>query len=206
MQAALGGESLGEFERGLEIVPVLDQVRAERAHRGILLAAVAMRDYDRHVHPRARPGVCDTLAVIAARRRDQARGRTRRAREAVDIDDSAAQLERAHGAVVFVLDPDFGAGARTEQRPADLRRWSDRRADDLRRGDKFVAPRQNHAKTMLRACYFRRFIETPCGSWSPMRSPHRIGRAHDPALRPWPRAAAPAPRPARFRSRACESA
>ncbi len=34
MQAALGGESLGEFERGLEIVPVLDQVRAERAHRG----------------------------------------------------------------------------------------------------------------------------------------------------------------------------
>src|SRR4029077_13924497 len=89
--------------------------------------------------------VSDTLAVIAARRGDQARRRTRRAREAVNINDSAAKLERAHRAVVFVLDPDFGPGARTEQRPSDLRRWSDRRADNLRRGDQLVAPRQGHS-------------------------------------------------------------
>ena len=32
-------------------------------------------------------------------------------RQAVDVDDSAAQFERADGAVVLVLDPDFGAGS-----------------------------------------------------------------------------------------------
>ncbi len=144
MQPALGGEVLGEFKRVLEVMPVLDQFRAKRAHRGILLAAVAMRDDDRRLHSGPRRGVRDTLAVIAAGCRDQARRRTRRAREAVHIDDSAAQLERADGAVIFVFDPDFCSSARSEQRPSNLCRWSDRPADNLRRGDQFIAPRQDH--------------------------------------------------------------
>ena len=70
VQAALDGHSLGEFERFLEVAAVLDQLRAERAHRGIFLAAVAMRhDYGR-AHPGARRRIRDTLAMIAARRRD----------------------------------------------------------------------------------------------------------------------------------------
>src|SRR5262249_43400004 len=145
MQSTLGGETLGEFERILEVAAVLDKFGPKRAHRGVLFTAVTMRYDDRRSYPGARRRIRDTLAVIAARRRDQAGDRMRCAREAVDIDDSAAQLERADRAVVLVLDPDLGAGARAEQRPSDLRRGGERRADDLRRGDKFVTPRQGHA-------------------------------------------------------------
>jgi len=85
MQAALGGEALREFERFLKVAAVLDQFRAERAHRGVLFAAVAMRHDDRRAYPGARRRIRDTLAVIAARRRDQAGYGIRCAREALGL-------------------------------------------------------------------------------------------------------------------------
>ena len=66
MQSALGCELGGVLERGLEIVAVLDQLRAERLHGAILLPAVAVRNDDGRGQSAAAGGECDALSVIAA--------------------------------------------------------------------------------------------------------------------------------------------
>jgi len=49
---------------------VLDQPRPLRAHRRVLLDAVAVRHHDRHRHAVALPGIGQRLPVIAPRRRN----------------------------------------------------------------------------------------------------------------------------------------
>ena len=86
--------------------------------------------------PARRGGEGDALAVIAAGRRDDAgdapaAGRFRRSH----VDEAAAHLEGADRRVVLVLDPDLGARALAEQRPAILRR---RRHDRMHEGGRLL--------------------------------------------------------------------
>jgi len=120
--APLVGEALRRLARGLEVVARFDQLGAEGPHRRVLLTAVAVRHEDRHrqiVRPRR---TRDRLAVVAARRAHHGpRGRLA-AHQAVQVDQPAAYLERAHRRVVLVLDPQPGAGQALQQRPVVLRR------------------------------------------------------------------------------------
>src|SRR5665213_1982249 len=90
--------------RFVEITTVHDQLGAERAHRRVLLARVALRNDDR----RAQSGACgcerDALAVVAARRADQPRHVRRAAAQRVDVRQPAAHFEGAERRVVLVLE------------------------------------------------------------------------------------------------------
>ena len=72
MQAAYVGEPHRLLARGLEVAAELDQLGAERAHCGVLLARIAFRREDRHAKASAPPGESEALAVIAAGRRNEA--------------------------------------------------------------------------------------------------------------------------------------
>ncbi len=88
---------------------MLDQRRTERGHRGVLLRAVAERDDngDRQAEAAARPG--QRLAVVAAGGGDQT-PTVARPLLRLGKDNPAAHLESAGRKVVFVFDPDLGAG------------------------------------------------------------------------------------------------
>ena len=101
---------------------MLDQLRAERPHGGVLLTRVATRRDGGDSEVQAPPGEREALSVIAARRRDQARDPRLAAQERLHVGQATAHLERADRLMVFVLDDDFGAEARREQRPGDGRR------------------------------------------------------------------------------------
>ena len=109
------------FPGRFEIHPAFDQRRPQRGHRRVLLRAVAERDDDgnRQIESLAGPG--QRLAMIPARRRNQA---ALVSGPAVPIGEHnpAAHLESAGGQMVFMLDPDLGAGPSRQQRPRDLRR------------------------------------------------------------------------------------
>ena len=47
--------------RGLKVAPEFDQLGAERAHGGVLLARIALRREDRHLEAGAPPGEGETL-------------------------------------------------------------------------------------------------------------------------------------------------
>ena len=68
MQPPVLGQAFGLFEGGLEIFAMLDQLGAEGPHRGVLLAAIAMRLPE---NDRAEAGTFgrkgDALAVIVPR-------------------------------------------------------------------------------------------------------------------------------------------
>ena len=106
---------------GLEIVARLDQPRAERAHREVLFAAVAVRHDDRRRETQPGSGIGNALAVIAAGRGDDAPHVRFGTTQIVEIDETAAQFEGADRRVVLVLDPDLGTDPLSEQRPAILR-------------------------------------------------------------------------------------
>ena len=67
-------------------------------------------------------GVTHRLAMVAARRADDAGGAVAAPRKIAEINQSSTQLERADGGVVLVLDPDLRADRRLQQRPRVLRR------------------------------------------------------------------------------------
>ena len=67
------GSSFGLLAGGLKVMAVFDQVGAESSHRAVLLDRVAVRGVDRHRHAVAAACECQTLAVIARRRRNQPR-------------------------------------------------------------------------------------------------------------------------------------
>jgi len=104
----------------LKIGAVLDQFGTEGTHGGVLLTAIAMRNNDDRSQARAAGGKGDALAVIAARGRGHAGDVRFAATEPVHVDDTAAHFEGSGGSVVLVLDPDLRAGARAQERPADL--------------------------------------------------------------------------------------
>ncbi len=129
-EAAFGGDPHRFLARRLEVVAVLDELGAERAHRRVLLARIAARNIDAHREPGARAGEGEALAVVAARRRDDAFGVRVAPLQRVDEGQPAAHLEGAGRIVVLVLDHRLGAEPPGDQRPGDRRRRRQRRADD----------------------------------------------------------------------------
>ncbi len=133
-------EALGPGQRGqvlvgfLEVRAVLDQLRAEGSHGGVLFRAIATRDHDHRSQSGAGGGEGHALAVIAA----SGRGHTGDARFAVaqliHVDDSPAHFESSGGSVVLVLDPYLGARAGAQQRPADLGSRRHDSIDEFSRG------------------------------------------------------------------------
>src|SRR6478672_2142886 len=112
----------------------LDELRPERPHRPVLLDAVAERRNDRN-----RPSVTTgserhRLAVVPARRSNDAGNARLRPEEIVHVDEPAPDLEGADGRVVLVLHPHLGPTALVQQRPTLLRRRRHRSVDDRCRG------------------------------------------------------------------------
>src|SRR5208283_4200348 len=81
-----------------------------------------MRYDDRGRQSGALRGESERLAVIAARRRDDAFEMRPFAFEPLDVDEAAAQLEGADRRMIFVFDEDLGADTGAQQRPRILRR------------------------------------------------------------------------------------
>src|SRR5262245_63210730 len=92
------------LERGLEVVPVLDQLGTERAHRSVLLHAVAMGHDDRRADSVLAGAESDGLPVVASRCRHDALVYFQLRK----IHEAAAQLESADRRVVLVLQPHLG--------------------------------------------------------------------------------------------------
>jgi ABC-type sugar transport system ATPase subunit len=112
----------GMFARGLEVIAVLDQRRAQRAHGRVLLHAVATGDDYGGGDAVTRGGERDRLPVIAASRAHHAGGPLCAAREIAEVHQPSAHLECADRGVILVLDPHFGPQRFAQQRPAVLRR------------------------------------------------------------------------------------
>ena len=83
---------------------------------------IAMRYDDRGRQSGALRGESQRLAVIAARRRDDAFDMRPFAFQPLDVEEASAQLESADRRVIFVFDEDLGADPRAQQRPRILRR------------------------------------------------------------------------------------
>ena len=125
----VGGEGGGEFEvvslgegagmdaGGVEVFAVFNKGCALGAHGGVFLGAVAERDDDGDRNLGAGPGIGKGLAVIAARGGDNALDVGAVTFQAVKVGDATTDLEGAGRSVVFVLDPDFAAGTRSEKGP-----------------------------------------------------------------------------------------
>src|SRR5579859_2228823 len=100
---------------------MFDQSGAETAHCRVFLSRVAMWHHDRHGNASACASECERLAMVAAGRSNNSSHLRPFALEAVKINDAAAYLESADRCVVLVLDHNFHAGLRLEQRPGILR-------------------------------------------------------------------------------------
>ncbi len=121
-EPALFGNLHRHVPRLVEIPAALDQLRAEGAHGSVLLGGIAFRHDDCRRDAGAARRIGNALTVIAARCADEAFGPLARFQKGVDIDKPAADLERACGRMVFMLDHGEGAGALGKQRPRILRR------------------------------------------------------------------------------------
>jgi len=130
--------ALGQFSRvlesSLEIVPGLDEPRAEPRHRPVLLDAVAVGHDNRRIDPKPRAGERDALTVIARRRGHDPPNIGLRPPERVEIHEAAADLEGADRRVVLVLDPQLGADPPRQQWPAILRGRRHHPMNERRRG------------------------------------------------------------------------
>ena len=122
------------LERGLEIVPGLDQTRAETCHRPVLLDAVAVGHDDRRIESQSRRGECDALTVIAGSRGHDTPNVRLRPPDSVEVDETAADLEGADRRVVLMLDPQLGAEPAGQQWPAILRGRRQHPMNERRRG------------------------------------------------------------------------
>ena len=61
MQASLLREPHRLLARGLKVMAEFDELGAKRAHRGVLLARIALGREDRHRQAKASPGEGETL-------------------------------------------------------------------------------------------------------------------------------------------------
>ena len=142
------------LERGLEIVPDLDEPSAEPYHRPVLLDAVAVRDDDRRIDPQPRGGERDALPVIAGGRGHHAANLRLRPPDRVEIDKAAADLERADRRMVLVLDPQLRADPPRQQRPAILRGRRHHPMDE--RGRSFQGIEIDHHRAGIPLIFARR--------------------------------------------------
>src|SRR5581483_4191477 len=117
----LGEDLLEPLARLVEVAAVFDQLRAQRAHRRVLLGIVAERHDDRARYPFALTRERNRLPVIARRRGDDADAAFL-GRQAANQVEAAAHLDRAGRVVVLVLDADVEAEFLVEQRMAQQRR------------------------------------------------------------------------------------
>jgi len=85
---------------------MLDQIRAERPHRAVLLDRIARWHEDHRLQAVPACRESKALAVIAAGRGNQSCHRGPLSLEAVDIGQAAAHLEGTDRSVVLVLDHD----------------------------------------------------------------------------------------------------
>ena len=106
--AVLAGELLAVLSGGVEVPPVHDHLRSERAHRGELDRVGVLGDTDARGDAEQPRGEGDRLPVIARRRSDQPAPALLLAELRHEV-DAAADLERSHRLVVLVLHPDLGA-------------------------------------------------------------------------------------------------
>ena len=113
--AVLGGEGLAVLAGRVEVLPVHDQLGAERPHRGELHRVRVLGHADARCDAVEARGIGDRLAVVSCRRRDQP-ARPLVLGELGDEVDPAAHLEGADRLVVLVLHPDLGADQLVEAR------------------------------------------------------------------------------------------
>ena len=123
VQATFGGKLRRMLARLLEVLAMLDQRGTERAHRGVLLDRVrraARRSSPQRRDSRPRSAIdwpwLPRVALITPSRPASRRS------ELVQVDRTAAQLERTDTGVVLVLDPRASAEPGVDQRPAQRRR------------------------------------------------------------------------------------
>jgi hypothetical protein len=69
-EVAFGCELKRSLLRLIKTSPVFNQFSARRAHRGVFVHRVAVRDYDGYCNPGARASERQRLAMIAARSGD----------------------------------------------------------------------------------------------------------------------------------------
>ena len=110
------------FAGGVEVGAEFHKFSAEGAHGCVLLDRVAVGRVDHRTKAGGGRSAGLGLAVIAAGGGDDALRIRMRARQPVDEGDAAPDLEGAGGGMVFVLDPDGGAGALAQCRPVMLGR------------------------------------------------------------------------------------
>ena len=107
-------QGLDVLARLVEVPSMLDDRRAERSHRGVLVGVVAQGNHDRARHAFEPARERDRLAVIAGRRGNHAAALV--GRQVGDEVQPAANLERAGRIVVLVLDEQAQPGLRVEER------------------------------------------------------------------------------------------
>src|SRR6476660_4370578 len=121
-QAAFFCELYCMLARSLKVFAMLDQLGAERAHGGILLAAVAVWHDDGRRHRATRGSEGNRLTMVAARRTDDTRGSVVRTRKLVEVNQATAHFESTERRVIFMFCPDLRAQRLAKQRPGILRR------------------------------------------------------------------------------------
>src|SRR5437764_10884365 len=98
---------------------MLDQFGAERAHRVIFLAAVAVRNDDHGFQSELRCRESDRLTVISAGRRDNTCDVRMRSPQPIHVHDPAAYLKSPDRSVILMFDPQITAGFAGQERPAN---------------------------------------------------------------------------------------
>jgi len=106
--------------------------------------AISARHNDHSAQSGTPGGKSNTLTVITARCRDHTSYVRLSLLQLVHVHQPAADLERANGLVVLVLNPNLGAGPLAEQRPTDLRRPLQNGVNEVCRGTELFQGRGYH--------------------------------------------------------------
>ena len=122
------GHLLHVLPRIVEVVPVLEDLRTERAHGGVLVRIVANRHDDAAPNPVKTARQCDGLTVIPRARADDA-ALLLLVAQLRDQIQTAADLEGSGRVVILVLDPGGAANPLVEQRMLEERRGPHVRVD-----------------------------------------------------------------------------
>ena len=142
MPAMLRLERHCMFGRGLKIVAMLDQLRPQCAHRGILLDRVPLWDNDHRAKPVLPRRQRNRLTMVPPRGRDHGAARSQLRPQRVHVDQPTPHLERPNRHVVLMLHPDRPAGPRIDLRPCVLRRGRQVPRHQLSRGPNLIHPWQ----------------------------------------------------------------
>jgi hypothetical protein len=121
------GQGLRVLERVLEIGSMLDELDPPSSHRRVLLPAVAVGHDNYGRKPIELSRESDALAVVAARRRNDAAKVRFSMSQLLEINEPTPDLEGAQRGMILVLHPEFCANMLAQLWPAHLRRRRHRR-------------------------------------------------------------------------------